>query len=106
MRLSGNGLARLSYRQIRVPADLAINWVHFVLCLLAGCSDLGVYQRGISERGSCERTKPGELHALAYDCGPIVDLPAAKRPFGSCAVRLFLRHDGRTVLCRALCFSR
>src|ERR1035437_1890293 len=106
MCLSGNCLARLSYREARVPAYLAVNWVHCILCFLARRSYLGIYQRGISQRGSCERAKPGELHTLAYDCGSILDIPPAKCPFGVRAVRFFLCHDGCAVLCCALCFSR
>ena len=79
--------------------------LHRILRIFSGRRNLGIYQRDISQSGSCKGTKPGQLFSLVYECNHLWVLPFVGCVCGLVSLRPVRDDDGGAILCRMVHLS-
>ncbi len=84
---------------------VAAGGIHRVLRDFAGCGDLGLHRRGVSEPRAGKGAGAGKLRALGNECVDRLLFPAGREGFGRRAVRAFWCDDAGAVCCGAAVLS-
>ncbi len=79
--------------------------LYWVLLPLAGCGDLGLHRRGLSQSRPLQGPEPRVYFALADERNHRPHFSCTRKVFGRIALRLFRGHDGSAVLCGAVLLS-